>query len=154
MDWVVRLISTLRAVRAEMNVPAGAQIALLLKDASSDSAGRLATHHDLILRLARLSSAGLLAGEAPKDAVQAVLDEATIVLPLAGVIDLAQERARLAKEIARLESDIEKIAKKLGNEQFIAKAKPEVVEEQRERHDEAVQAREKLKAALERLGAA
>jgi valyl-tRNA synthetase len=154
MDWVVRLISTVRAVRAEMNVPAGAQIALLLKDAGPESVRRLKTHHDLILRLARLASADPLSTEAPKDAVQAVLDEATIVLPLAGVIDLAQERARLAKEIARLESDVDKIAKKLGNEQFIAKAKPEVVEEQRERHDEAVQARDKLKAALERLKSA
>jgi valyl-tRNA synthetase len=154
MDWVVRLISTVRAVRAEMNVPAAAPIALLLKDAAPESVRRLTMHHDLILRLARLASAEKLVGEPAKGAVQAVLDEATIILPLGTVVDLGQERARLAKEIARLESDMEKIAKKLGNEQFVAKAKPEVVEEQRERHDEAMQARDKLKAALERLSSA
>jgi valyl-tRNA synthetase len=152
MDWVVRLISTVRAVRVEMSVPAAAQIALRLKDASPESIRRLATHRELVLRLARLDSAEPLAGEPPKDAVQAVLDEATIMLPLGNVIDLAQERARLAKEIARLDGEVDKIAKKLGNEQFLAKAKPEVVEEQRERSAEAEQARGRLRAALERLG--
>jgi valyl-tRNA synthetase len=154
MDWVVRLISAVRTVRVEMNVPAAAQIPLRLKDAAPESLRRLATHRDLILRLARLDSAEPLTGEVPKGAVQAVLDEATIMLPLGSVIDLAQERARLAKEITRLDGEVEKIAKKLGNEQFLAKAKPEVVEEQRERSAEAEQTRDRLRAAMERLGSA
>ena len=154
MEWVVRLVSTVRAVRAEMNVPAAAQVPLLLKDASSESLARLERHRDLIVRLARLSRVGSLAGEPPKGAVQAVLDEATLVLPIGDVVDLAQERQRLQKEIAKLEGEIDKIAKKLGNEQFLAKAKPEVVEEQRERQSEAEQARAKLKEALGRLAAA
>jgi valyl-tRNA synthetase len=153
MDWVIRLISTVRAVRVEMNVPAAAQIALQLKGASPESLRRLATHREVILRLARLSAAEPLQGEVPKGAVQAVLDEATIVLPLGDVVDLAQEKARLGKEIARLDGEIDKIEKKLGNAQFVAKAKPEVVEEQREREVEAQQARDKLKEALARLGA-
>jgi valyl-tRNA synthetase len=151
MDWVVRLVSSIRTIRSEMNVPAAAQISLLLKEASPASLERLSRHRDLILRLARLDRAEPLVGEAPKGAVQSVLDEATIVLPLGGVIDLAQERARLAKEIARLDGEIDKIGKKLGNEQFIAKAKAEVVEEQRERLTEAGEARVKLRAALDRL---
>jgi valyl-tRNA synthetase len=142
-----------RAVRSEMNVPAAAKIALLLKDAAPATLARLAAHRDLILRLARLESAEALSGEAPKGAVQSVLDEATILLPLGGIMDLGQERARLAKEIARLDGEIDKAAKKLGNAQFLAKAKPEVVEEQRERQAEAVEARDRLKAALERLAA-
>ena len=93
-------------------------------------------------------------GEPPKGAVQAVLDEATLVLPIGDVVDLAQERQRLQKEIAKLEGEIDKIVKKLGNEQFLAKAKPEIVEEQRERQSEAEQARAKLKEALGRLAAA
>jgi valyl-tRNA synthetase len=154
MGWVVRLISSVRAMRSEMNVPAGAKITLLLKDASPASLARLAAHRDLILRLARLERAEALSGEAPKGAVQSVLDEATILLPLGDIMDLAQERARLAKEIARLDGEIDKTAKKLGNEQFLAKAKQEVVEEQRERQAEAEQARARLKAALSRLAGA
>jgi valyl-tRNA synthetase len=153
MDWVVRLVSTIRAIRAEMNVPGGAQVTLLLKDAGPATLARLAAHRDLILRLARLDRAEPLAGEVPQGAVQAVLDEATLILPLGAVMDLAQERQRLAKEIARLDGEIDKIGKKLGNEQFIAKAKPEVVQEQRERQVEHEQARRKMAAALERIAA-
>jgi valyl-tRNA synthetase len=151
MDWVVRLISAVRAVRSEMNVPPAAKLTLLVKDAAPSTLARLATHRELVLRLARLEHAEPLVGEPPKGAIQVVLDEATIVLPLGDIMDLAQERARLAKEIARLDGEIDKSAKKLGNEQFIAKAKPEVIEEQRERQADAVQARDKMRAALERL---
>ncbi|MBX6367213.1 MAG: valine--tRNA ligase [Rhodospirillales bacterium] len=151
MDWVVRLVSTVRAVRSEMNVPPGAQLALLIKDASPESRARLERHRDLVLRLARLASADLLDGEVPRGAVQAVLDEATLVLPIGDVVDLAKEKARLAREVQKLDGEIDRIAKKLGNEQFLAKAKPEVVEEQQERQSEAEAARAKLREALARL---
>jgi valyl-tRNA synthetase len=151
MDWVVRLISAIRAIRAEMNVPGGAQVTLLLKDAAPANLARLDAHRDLIRRLARLDRAEAIGGEVPQGALQAVLDEATLILPLGDVMDLAQERQRLAKEIARLDGEIDKIGKKLGNEQFIAKAKPEVVQEQRERQSEHEQAREKMTAALARI---
>jgi len=151
MDWVVRLVGQVRAIRAEMNVPAAARIPLLLKDAGAVSAARLATHRDLIVDLARLSSAEALEGEVPKGAVQAVLDEATLVLPIADVIDIAAEKARLAKEIGRLDAEIERFDKKLANEGFLAKAPPEVVETERERRADAALARDKLGDAAARL---
>jgi len=80
-----------------------------------------------------------------------VVDEATVLLPLAGVIDIAQEKARLSKEIAKLAGEIDKVEKKLSNEAFIAKANPAVVEEQRERRDEWAAAKTKLEDALARL---
>ena len=83
-----------------------------------------------------------------------VVDEATLVMPLAGVIDLDKERARLDKEIARLEGEIAKVDKKLGNADFIAKARPEVVEEQHERRAEWSGSIAKLREALERLSGA
>ncbi len=153
MDWVVSLVSAVRTVRAEIGVPAAARIPLLIKGAAPASLARLVRHRELILRLARLERAEPLAGDPPKGSVQMVLDEATLILPLGEVVDLAQERARLTREIARQDGEIGKITKKLGNEQFIAKAKPEVVEEQRERLAEAEQARDKLRAALARLAA-
>jgi valyl-tRNA synthetase len=108
---------------------------------------------DLVTGLARLSSAEVIDGEIPKGALQDVVDEATIALPIADVIDVAQEKARLAKEIARLDGEIAKFEKKLSNESFLGKAPPEVVEEQKERCAEAVTAREKLTAAHKRLAA-
>jgi len=153
MEWVIRFVSTVRAVRSEMNVPAAARLPLRLKDAAPVTLERLARHRDSILRLARLESAEPLSGDVPPGSVQAVLDEATLVLPLAGIVDLAQEKARLLKEVQKLGDEADKIARKLDNPQFVAKAKPEVVEEQRERHDEVMQARAKLQAALDRFGA-
>jgi valyl-tRNA synthetase len=82
-----------------------------------------------------------------------VLDEATVFLPLADVIDIAKEKARLTKELDKTSAEAEKIGKKLGNEQFIAKADPDVVEEQRQRLAEATQTKAKLAQALERLAA-
>ena len=154
MDWVVRLISQVRARRAEMRVPAAAKIPLLLKDAGPDTLARLHTHRDLICGLARLSSAGAADGEAPEGAVQDVIDEATIILPLADVIDVAEEKARLEKEISRLADDIQKIDRKLANRQFLDKAPPDVVEKQKERRADAEQARAKLDAAHGRLAGA
>jgi len=151
MDWVVRLVSQVRAVRAEMGVPPGAKIPLLLKDAAEETRTRLATHRHLIADLARLSSVEALEGEVPKGSVQDVLDEATVVLPIAEVIDVAAEKARLSKEIARLDGEITRFDHKLANEKFVAKAPAEVVETERERRAEALQARVKLNEAAQRL---
>ena len=85
--------------------------------------------------------------------MQIVAGEAVVSMPLAGIIDLDVERARLAKEVDRVSKDIEKIEAKLGNEQFIARAKPEVVDEQRERLSEATALRTRTQAALARLSA-
>ncbi len=150
LDWLVRLISQIRAVRAEMNVPPSAKMPLLIKDASALTQSRLAAHEGIILTLARASGIERV-DEARKGAVQVVVDEATVLLPLAGVIDLDQEKARLTKEIAKLTGEIDKVEKKLSNEAFVAKANPEVVEEQRGRRDEWLAARAKLNEALARL---
>ncbi len=153
MDWVVRLVSQVRTIRSEMRVPPGARIPLLLKDAGAGTQERLQTHRDLIIGLARLESVNLLDGDVPKGAVQDVIDEVTLILPIAEVIDIEQEKARLAKEIAKLDGEIGKLEKKLSNEGFLSKAPPQVVEEQRLRRDDSIQARDKLQVAAERLAA-
>ena len=152
MGWVVRFISLIRTVRAEMNVPAAAKIDCLVKDPGGE-APLLETHGDLIRRLARLESLEVLEGEVPSGSAQAILGTATIVLPLAGVIDLAAEAARLKKEIAKAEGEIKKISAKLGNENFTARAPAAVVEEQRERLSQEEATRDRLQTALQRVGA-
>jgi len=153
MDWVVRLISQIRAVRSEMNVPPKAKIPMLLKDGDAAAQAALATHRDLILRLAGLSDAGVLTGEVPKGAVQDVLDSAMIILPIADAIDLDAEKARLLKEITKQDAEIDRFEKKLGNAKFVANAPAEVVEGEREKLGEAQAARARLDEALKRLAA-
>ncbi|HLI11481.1 MAG TPA: valine--tRNA ligase [Alphaproteobacteria bacterium] len=152
INWLVRVIGELRSVRAEMNVPPAARIPVEVRGANPTTRRRLDTHRELIARLARLSriEAGVEA-PIPRGAVQVVVDEATLVLPLADVIDIARERARLEKEMAKLAGEVEKIERKLANRDFVAKAPEEVVEEQRERSQEAAAARDKLSEALSRL---
>ena len=91
------------------------------------------------------------ADTAPAGAVTFVTGGATAALSLAGIIDLAAERARLEKEIAAFDSDIGHVNKKLGNPNFVARAAPEVVEEQRVKLAEAEAGKVKLQAALKRL---
>ena len=152
LDWVVYAITEIRALRSEMNVPAGARLVLGYKDASAVAIARLTKHADIIRTLARLERIEEDKGAA-RGAVQIVVPEATLVLPLAGVIDAAAERGRLGKEIGKLAGEIDKIDKKLANPGFLAKADPEVVADQRERRAEAEAARARLATALERLGA-
>jgi valyl-tRNA synthetase len=150
LNWLVAVVSGIRSVRQEMNVPAGAKIPLVIVGAGVDTGTRVESQLQSLTRLARLSEVSY-DSDVPSGSAQIVIGEATFALPLAGVIDLAAERARLAKDIAKEDSEIDKIDKKLGNEQFVAKARPEVIEEQRERRDEAVGRVERLKAALARL---
>jgi valyl-tRNA synthetase len=150
IDAVVALVSGVRTVRAELHVPAGAQLPLLL--AGDDAACRaLETWAGAITRLARLSGISRAAGAPPKGAAQIPLAGVTATLPVAEVIDLAAERARLAKEIARLDGELAKIEAKLANPDFRAKAKPEVIEENEERRAEGQGTRARLAEALARI---
>ncbi|SHG03436.1 valyl-tRNA synthetase [Kaistia soli DSM 19436] len=150
INWLVDLISQVRSVRSEINVPPGAMVPLIIVGASAATKARLGTHDALIRRLARAAEV-TIADAAPKGAVQTVVGEATIALPLAGVIDLDAERARLGKERDKASKEIGKIQAKLGNEQFVSRAPEEVIEEQRERLAEAEALVAKVDAALERL---
>jgi len=152
MDWVIRFISGIRSVRAEMNVPAGAKLDVKCMDLSPANLERMLRHNSVVVRLAGLRSAAVMPKEErPKGAVQIVLDEATLLLPLAGVINLDAETARLRKELGKLEDEVKKIDAKLGNAKFLAGAPEHVVEEQRERKSDAQAAMAKFTDALKRL---
>ena len=135
-----------------MNVPAGAKIPLVLVGAGKAVRARAARYEETIKRLARLEAISF-AKTPPKGAAQIVLADATAALPLAGVIDMEAERARLEREIAKSAGEIAKVDAKLANADFVAKAPPEVVEENRERKADLRGHREKLQAALKRVEA-
>ena len=154
IDWVIRLISEVRAVRAEMSVPPAAIVPLAVRDADAVSRKRLDTHEALISRLARVKRHSDGGDGDAAGTLQILLGEATFLLPLADVIDISAERGRLERELEKARQELIKIDRKLGNEQFIAKAPVEVVEENRERREEAALMVGKLEAAVTRLAAA
>ena len=151
IDWVVRFITEIRTVRAEMNVPPSRMAPVLLRDAHAQTVARARAWNEAIGRMARVSEVGTLSGEMPRGAAQLVLEEATLVLPLEGLIDLDAERTRLGKEDARLLAETEKAERKLANPDFVARAKPEVVEETRDRVQGFRNDRARIQAALRRL---
>jgi valyl-tRNA synthetase len=150
IGWLVKLVSEVRSVRSEMNVPAAAKIPLLLVGAAKTTRARVEQHEETIARLARLDGISI-AKAPPKGAAQIVLGEAIAALPLAGVIDMATERARLNREMEKCAAEIRKIDTKLANASFVAKAPSEVVEENRERRAAFEATLHKLQAALKRL---
>jgi valyl-tRNA synthetase len=151
MEWVIRFISEVRSVRAEMNVPAGAKIACVIVSANSETRRRADAWENEIMRLARLSSIAF-EDAVPKASAQIVLGETTVALPLEGVIDFAAEKARLAKELEKIAKDTAAIDGRLNNPGFVAKAPPEVLEESRERKAELEARKAKVDEALARLG--
>ena len=150
LAWLVDVISNIRSVRAEMNVPAGAKLSLVVSGAGEETLRRLVAGTSLISRLARLEDISPR-NEVPGESAQFVVGDATYALPLAGVIDLDAEKARLGKEVGKLDGEITGIDKKLGNEQFVSKAPEEVIEEQKSRREAAIARRDRISEALKRL---
>ena len=150
IGWIVDLVSEVRSVRNEMNVPAAALIPLVLVEAPAAVEARARVWDETIRRLARLSEISF-APVAPRSSAQMIVRGVVAALPLEGVIDIGAETARLSKEIAKEEGEVKKVDAKLGNADFVRRAPEEVVEENRERKQDALARIEKMQAALERL---
>jgi valyl-tRNA synthetase len=152
LGWVLKIISQIRSVRSDVNVPAGAKVPVSLVDTSEDTARCVDAHRDVIMRLARLETFSI-ATEVPPGSVKTVVNEATVVLEIADLIDASEEIARLDKQLGKLGGEITGLEKRLGNEAFVAKAPAEVVAEQKTRLDELQGTRDKLSLAREQLAA-
>jgi valyl-tRNA synthetase len=152
LDWVVRLISGVRSVRTEMNVPPSALTPILLRGAPSETLARGQRWIEAIRRLARASDVRQLDGEMPKGSAQLLLDETTVVLPLADAVDVGKERARLTRERDKAAGEARKVAQKLDNADFVRRAPEEVVEENRERLAGAQAEIARLETALQMIG--
>ncbi|KJC35600.1 valyl-tRNA synthetase [Bradyrhizobium sp. LTSP885] len=150
IGWVVDLVTAMRSVKAEMNIPPSTLTPLMIADASDETRDRAQRWNDTIKRLARLSDISF-ADRAPEGAVQVVVRGEVVALPLKGVIDLAAERARLEKEAAKADADIKRVDAKLSNEKFVANAPEDIVEEEKEKREAAVARKAKIVEALERL---
>ena len=150
IGFVVDLISDIRSIRSETNVPGGTQVPLVLVKASAATRAAVEAWAPMIERLARLSAIEF-ADEAPGQSAQIIVRGEVAALPLAGIIDLDAERGRLNKELGKLDQDIVAVERKLGNPDFMARAPEEIVEENRERKAAAEARKLMIAEALERL---
>jgi valyl-tRNA synthetase len=150
IGWVIDLISAIRSVRTEMNISPASQIPLVLASASDKTRSRADRWADMIKRQARIADISFVDAP-PQGAVQLLVRGDIAALPLKGVIDLAAEKTRLEKELAKVDSDLARVNSKLGNAAFVARAQEEVVEAEREKREEALARRAKILEALERL---
>ncbi len=152
VGWVIDLISEIRTVRSEMNVPPSQKSPVWLQDAAPETLRRAEAWFEAISRMARASAIGPLNGLVPKNAAQAVLNKATIILPLEGLIDLDAERQRLQTNLAKAQGELAKVQQKLGNVDFTSRAPEAVLEEHREREQNFSGEVARLRAALARIG--
>jgi valyl-tRNA synthetase len=153
IGWVVDLVTAIRSLRAEMNIPPATLTPLVLSGASAETRQRALRWSDVIKRMARLGDISS-ADHAPEGSVQLLVRGEVVALPLKGVIDLSAEQARLDKELAKADADIKRVDAKLANEKFVANAPEEIVEEEKEKREAAVARRTKILEALERLRSA
>lgn len=145
LEWIKQTIIAVRNIRAEMNIAPGKPLEVILRGASAEAQRRVLENQSFIQSLARLSSLTLLAdGDKGPVSVTKLVEGAEVLIPMAGLIDKATELDRLAKEVAKLEAEIERIEGKLGNEGFVARAPEAVVAKERERMAACAEAKQKL----------
>ncbi|KER85512.1 valine--tRNA ligase [Xanthomonas arboricola] len=134
VEWLKSMVSALRRVRSELNVPPSKQVRLLLQAGTADDRariGRFASQLSFLLKLEAID--WLDAGQDTPPSATAIVGELTLLVPLEGLVDMDAERTRLDKEIKRVEGEIGKCNGKLGNATFVQNAPAVVVEQERAR---------------------
>lgn len=151
IDSVIDLISNIRSLRAEMDLPAGARLKVYLKGVNKATLAQVERFKTIICSLARLEEITAYDGEVTSDMIQSVFREASLLIPLKGVVDFAAERERLQKELVGLEQNLASYERKLSNPNFVEKAPAAVVAEERRRQTEALENKAKVEEALARI---
>ncbi|WP_379159895.1 valine--tRNA ligase [Paenibacillus sp. sgz5001063] len=152
MNLLMDVIRAVRNVRAEVNVPMSKKVELIIKASSEETLSIITKNENYIGRFCNTSSfeAGL-EPSTPDKVMSAVITGAELLLPLAGLIDIDQEIIRLEKEVELLNSEVERVEKKLGNQGFVAKAPAKVIEEERAKQADYSAKREKVLARIAEL---
>ena len=150
VNWLVELVTGIRSARAELNVPPARKATLLVVASDERTRSSVASNGDAIRTLARCEEIEFV-DTAPRQSAQVVVDGVAYALPLGDLVDLDAERARLRKDIDKIAADRTRAEKKLGNERFVANAKPEVVDAEREKLAMIVERQAQLEAAVARL---
>ena len=151
VEWLIMLVGNLRGAKAELGIAPGAKLEAWLAQPSATTRDTIAANGGAIDRLARLSAIHFESAPAGA-AMQIGAGDASFVIPLEGVIDIAAEKARLAKALETSTREARSLEGRLNNPAFVAKAKPEAVEKARADHAVHAAEAERLAAALARLG--
>ncbi|GAB4390144.1 valine--tRNA ligase [Albidovulum sp.] len=149
MNWVIGLIEDIRSARAQMRVPAGLKLPMIMTAIDDRGRAALTRNRPMIERLARIE--GITEGAAPRGAITIAVEGGSFAIPLEGVIDIGAERARLSKGLEKLDKDMQGLRARLSNPRFVESAPEEIVEETREKLALAEDESAKLKAALSRI---
>ncbi len=145
MELVMDIITAVRNIRGEMNIPPSVALSVFVLTGDNGTLDKLRAQSDLIRTLARIETLALThSGEKPKASATAIVKNVSVSVLLEGVIDVSKESLRLEKEIAKLDKEINMLSKKLGNNDFVAKAPPEVVDQVRQQHAENTEKMKKL----------
>ncbi|MFP1873104.1 valine--tRNA ligase [Lonsdalea quercina] len=145
LEWIKQTIIAVRNIRAEMNIAPSKPLEMLLRDSNAEAQRRVAENLSFIKTLARLESIDVLpAGDKGPVSVAKLVDGAELLIPMAGLIDKANELDRLAKEVAKIDGEISRIESKLANEGFVARAPEAVVAKEREKLTHYADAKAKL----------
>jgi valyl-tRNA synthetase len=150
IEWLKAVVTALRSIRSQMGIAPGKAVPLLWRSSGAEDRTRLAALDASLRFLARLDSIDRLEGEAPASAT-ALVGELQVFIPLAGLIDLDAEKARLAKELKRIETEIGKCQNKLASDTFVANAPAAVVEQERQRLADWQAQQTALAAQLQKL---
>jgi valyl-tRNA synthetase len=149
MAFVTTLIEEIRSARAQVHVPVGLKCDLVATELSAAARTAWGNNEALIKRMARID--GFSEGAAPKGSISLALDGASFAIPLAGLIDIAEEKARLTKTMDKLVKEIGGLKGRLNNPNFVKSAPEEVIDEARANLDAREDEAAKLQAALNRL---
>jgi valyl-tRNA synthetase len=150
MTWITGLIDDIRSARAQVHVPVGLKIDLVATEFGEDARQAWANNETLIKRLARVETLSE-AASAPKGSIAVAAEGAAFAIPLEGIIDIAEERARLQKTYDKLAKEIGGLKGRINNPAFVASAPEEVVDEARANLEAREEEASKIKAALDRL---
>tara|TARA_R100001244_G_scaffold86820_11_gene66549 strand:- start:17936 stop:20770 length:2835 start_codon:yes stop_codon:yes gene_type:complete len=151
VDWLIKLISEVRSTKVELNIAPGTKMTAHVRDGDDDLQAKIARQTAALDRVGRLEAISF--DPAPEGAsAQIVVDGATYVLPLAGAIDIDAEKGRLAKALEAAQKEAKSLSGRLGNPNFVEKAKPEAVEKARADLADKEAEAGRLQAAIGRLG--
>ena len=152
MALLINIITGVRNVRGEMNLPPSLSLDVAVQSPEETVRGVIESHRDVIIDLARLKSLTVgPPGDRPKAAATSVVDDAAVYVSLEGILDFEKERQRLEKEIGKVDTELNTVSKKLSNESFLSKAPEDVVEKVKEKHRALSDKRDKLFSDLERI---
>ncbi len=152
MLCVQGVISAVRTIRAELNIVPSYKLEVLLRPVSSEQGVLLENNRTVIMTLARLGTLSIdMQAEAPKASASQVVEGCEVIVTLSGAVDFDAELARLDKELGKIDKEAAGLQGKLNNENFVARAKPEIVQRERDRLAELTDAREKLTVLQQRF---